>query len=49
MPTNNQERCKWCHYIITKEEKEKHEENCDMNDGGRQEMNEEEIANHFYN
>jgi hypothetical protein len=45
----NKKRCKWCHSIIDSEKLKEHEENCDLNDGGRQEQNEEEVDNYYYN
>lgn len=42
-------RCKWCGKLIKKIDKERHEENCDLNDGGKYEMNCEDIDNKYYN
>jgi len=38
-------KCKWCGKLITKEHTE---ENCDSNDGGREDMNYEDIANKYF-
>lgn len=40
-------KCKWCHELITSEGLNDHEENCDLNDGGRADMNYEMIEEKY--
>jgi hypothetical protein len=40
-------RCKWCGELVP--DKEQHEPNCNLNDGGRSDMNYEDISNKFFN
>jgi hypothetical protein len=42
-------RCKWCHLIVDSEKLEEHEEHCNLNDVGREDMNYEDIENYIFN
>lgn len=41
-------KCKWCYAFVDAKDLQEHEENCDLNDGGRGDMNYEDIDNYFY-
>jgi len=42
-------KCKWCHQFVADIDLKEHEENCDLNDGGKSDMNYEDIANKYFN
>jgi len=43
-------KCKWCGLLfLSKRDCEEHEENCDLNDGGKSDMNYEDVANKYFN
>jgi hypothetical protein len=41
-------KCKWCGKKIVEWDLKKHEETCNLNDGGKHEMNQEAIANKYF-
>ncbi len=41
-------RCRWCHKQFVEWDLEKHQEDCDSNDGGQSDMNYEDIANKYF-
>lgn len=42
-------RCRWCGELIDKKNIKKHEDTCNLNDGGKYEQDQEDIANKYYN
>lgn len=44
----NKKRCKWCGKLIEYQLLKQHEEECNMNDGGRSDMNYEDVADKYF-
>lgn len=44
----DKKRCRWCGEMIRIDKLKEHEENCNLNDGGRSDMNYEEVANKYF-
>lgn len=43
-----EKRCKWCNKKIVEWDLKKHEEECDFNDGGKSDMNYEDVVNKYF-
>jgi hypothetical protein len=41
-------KCKWCRQFVVDIDLEEHEENCDLNDGGKSDINCEDVANKYF-
>ena len=41
-------QCKWCGEVFDENVLESHEETCDFNDGGKGDMNYEEVENKYF-
>jgi hypothetical protein len=43
-------KCKWCGcFFLSERDVKEHEPECDRNDGGKSDMNYEDIANKYFN
>ena len=45
---DNITKCKWCNKTFHKRQIKEHEENCDLNDGGKSDMNYEGVADKYF-
>lgn len=41
-------KCKWCFKKFAEQDLKEHEENCNLNDGGKSDENYEAIANKYF-